>query len=379
MSEYQFVHFLALDRPLDAQQLEFMERQSSRAEVSQWEFTNEYHFGDFHGKSEEMLRRGYDVHLHYANFGIRKLMFRLPMGLPCDQRTWDAFQPEYGIEWHSDKQGRGGILEIQPEADAGTYREEVDEVDSLLEEIAPLRELLMAGDLRPLYVAWLACSGDDDALEPPVPAGLGALPPSLIAMADFYELSEGLLEAAAECSPMLPKGSDDIGTRTKAWAARQSKDELQELVTRLLTDDVAVVRGETLARIRDEAGATAWPVTEPTRTLGQLRATAEVLQDRTRQREAQAKEKARRARLAKIAADPQKVIAQAAELVKKRSTKCYDEAAQSLADLREALGPEHGPPQAQAVAEKLRRENPTLKLFVSALRKHGLLAKSKKP
>ncbi len=27
MSEYQFVHFLALDRPLDAQQLEFMERQ----------------------------------------------------------------------------------------------------------------------------------------------------------------------------------------------------------------------------------------------------------------------------------------------------------------------------------------------------------------
>lgn len=377
MSEYQFVHFLALDRPLDAQQLEFMERQSSRAEISQWEFTNEYHFGDFHGKTEEMLRRGYDVHLHYANFGIRKLMFRLPMGLPFDQRTWDAFQPEYGVEWFKDKQGRGGILEIQPEADAGTYSEEVFEVDSLLAEIAPLRELLMAGDLRPLYVAWLACSGDDDALEPPVPAGLGALPPSLIAMAEFYELSDGLLEAAAECSPMLPKENDDIGTRTKAWVARQSKDELQKLVARMLTNDVATVRGETLARIRDEAGATAWPTTEPTRTLGQLRATAEVLQDRTRQREAQAKEKARRARLAKIAADPQKVIAQAADLVKSRTTKGYDEAARSLADLREALGPEHGPPQAQAVAEKLRCENPTLKHFVSALRKHGLLVKPK--
>lgn len=33
-----------------------------------------------------MMRRGYDVHLHYANFGVRKLMFRLPQGLPMNQR-----------------------------------------------------------------------------------------------------------------------------------------------------------------------------------------------------------------------------------------------------------------------------------------------------
>ncbi len=59
-------------------------------------------------------------------------------------------------------------------------------------------------------------------MEPPVPAGLDELPRSLIAMAEFYELSDGLLEAAAECSPVLPKGLDDIGTRTKVWAAGQS-------------------------------------------------------------------------------------------------------------------------------------------------------------
>ena len=377
MSEYQFVHFLALDRPLDDTQLEFMGRQSSRAEITKWEFSNEYHFGDFHGKADEMLRRGYDVHLHYANFGVRKLMFRLPMGLPCDPQTWAAFQPEYGIDWHADKQGSGGILEIQPEADAGTYGDGLFDVDELLAEIAPVRELLMAGDLRPLYLMWLACSGDDEAQEPPVPSGLDKLPPSLIAMAEFYELSDGLLEAAAERSPPLPKGGDDSGARTKAWIARQSKDELRGLVERLLTDDVAVVRGEALARIRDEAGATEWPMAEATRTLGQLRAAAEVIHERLKQREKQAKEKARRARLAKIAADPQKVIAHAADLVKQRSTKSYEEAAQSLADLREALGPEHGPRQVEAVAEKLRREHPTLKHFVSALRKHGLLVKGK--
>jgi uncharacterized Zn finger protein len=104
---------------------------------------------------------------------------------------------------------------------------------------------------------------------------------------------------------------------------------------------------------------------------------AELIHERLRQRETQTKEKARRARLAKIAADPQKIIAQAADLVKQRSTRSYNEAAQSLADLREPLGPDHGSQQAQAAAEKLRRENPTLKHLVSALRKHGLLVKSK--
>ncbi len=45
MSEYQYVHFLAVDRPLDDEPLEFMRRQSIRADISRWEFTNEYHFG----------------------------------------------------------------------------------------------------------------------------------------------------------------------------------------------------------------------------------------------------------------------------------------------------------------------------------------------
>ena len=53
MSEYQFVHFLAIDRPLDDEQLEFMEKQSSRAEITRREFTNEYHYGEFRGNAQK--------------------------------------------------------------------------------------------------------------------------------------------------------------------------------------------------------------------------------------------------------------------------------------------------------------------------------------
>ena len=87
MSEYQYVGFRAIDGPVSVENLEFMKRQSSRAEVTSRSFDNEYHFGDFGGNAAEMLRRGYDVHLHFASYGVRKLMIRLPDGLPNPQTS----------------------------------------------------------------------------------------------------------------------------------------------------------------------------------------------------------------------------------------------------------------------------------------------------
>ena len=109
---------------------------------------------------------------------------------------------------------------------------------------------------------------------------------------------------------------------------------------------------------------------EPTRTLAELRESADRLREQRSRREQKAREAARRKRLAAIAADPRKAIANIEKLAKERAVQSYEQAARELADLREALGPERGPAQPRAVAEKLRRENPRL---IAALRKHGLL------
>ena len=83
-----------------------MRQQSSRAEITPWSFDNEYHFGDFRGDALTMLRRGYDMHLHYANFGIRKLLIRLPHNLPIDNDGHSAanilpglFEERAGRRW----------------------------------------------------------------------------------------------------------------------------------------------------------------------------------------------------------------------------------------------------------------------------------------
>jgi hypothetical protein len=69
MSEFQYIGFRATEKPVSDKDLEFMRQQSSRAEITPWSFDNVYHFGDFRGDAQQMLRRGYDIHLHYANFG----------------------------------------------------------------------------------------------------------------------------------------------------------------------------------------------------------------------------------------------------------------------------------------------------------------------
>ncbi len=271
MSEYQYIHFVACDGPVDEAGLTYMRRQSTRAAVTPWEFTNEYHFGDFRGRPAEMLRRGYDAHLHFANFGIRQLMFRLPHA-PCDPKTFARFAVEDCVTWEKDKRGKAGILTISPEADAGTYGY-LDDVSGSLHRLVALRDMLLAGDLRPLYVGWLACCYDKDRQEPPVPAGLEKLPRPLADLAAFYELPRGLLEAAARTSPAAPKRTGQTAAAEK-WLRGLRKAELQEIVRRLVTDDAGAVRADVLGRIRKHAPAGAWPLAEPSRTLGELHAAA---------------------------------------------------------------------------------------------------------
>ena len=112
MSEYQFVAFRAVDSALNDRQLAFAEKQSSRADLSRWELSVEYNYGEFRGDVDGLLRRGFDVFLQYANYGIRDIRIRLPQGLPLPKRAWKSFVDGERLEWKPDKKGKAGILSL---------------------------------------------------------------------------------------------------------------------------------------------------------------------------------------------------------------------------------------------------------------------------
>ncbi len=274
MSEYQWVEFRAVDAPLDDAALEFMHEQSTRAEIDRWRFTNEYHYGNFRGDVMEMMRRGYDVHVHYTNFGLRRICFRIPDGFgQPDQMA--PYLLEYEIKWEPDDDGTGGVLTLEPEGDAGTW-DWMDDVENLASDLIPLREMIIDGDFRSLYIAHVAFNYDDQALEPPVPARLGDEHHALDRLCEFYEIDPDLISIAAEASSRIkPARSDDafIGV----WLKRQSKAELISHLESCLREPnrhpsqlLRTIRTESADPVVAQSG---------TRMIGELRRRVEEIDD----------------------------------------------------------------------------------------------------
>lgn len=377
MSEHQYVGFRAVDGPVAEENLDFMRRQSSRAEVTPWSFDNEYHYGDFRGNTAEMLRRGYDVHLHYANFGTRRLMIRLANGLPNAQAA-EPYLEKDALFFEKDRQGQGGILGIDPALESGDLQE-LFEPNELLDRLLPLRDEIAGGDLRPLYLARLAVACDNNhhpekVPDAPVPAGLDKLTPAQLALAKLYGLSQALMAAAAEGCPSLPRRRDPTKQYAE-WLKCQPDATKTAWLGRLMADPRAAVRNEILAQFNNSQKASAWPTIQPNRTIAELVGRAEVVQADLDRKHAQGAARQRAKKLAGLAADPERAFRETEKLVKERSARSYAQAATLLADLREALAGTDRSGLADRQARKLRELHPTLNLLISAFRRHGFLKK----
>jgi hypothetical protein len=282
VSEYQYYEFLAIDRPLDDAEQAEVRALSTRARITATNFVNEYHWGDFKGSPNRLMERYYDAHLYVANRGTHRLMFRLPCDLLDPDVVEDYCVGDQVSAWTTHE---FTLLELTSEDHAGEFDFDYD-AETLLSGIIGVRAELAAGDLRPLYLAWLAAYGawerdedvfdrDDDDLEPPVPPGLGALTAAQRALADFLRLDDDLIAIAAQASPPLEQTADDAED-LDAWVARLPVAEKDRLLARVARGEAARVRMELLRRFRGD--------TAPTSPVPARRTVADLLDDTARRR-----------------------------------------------------------------------------------------------
>ena len=198
MSEYEYYEFRALDRPLTTGDQHELRAISSRATITNRSFTNYYSFGSFMGDPDEFMERWFDLHLYFANWGTRVVKIRMPVSRIPKETLHRFVRGLDGVEyWYS---GDNLILTVTREIDD-------DEDDSwmldqlqLLADLAPLRDDLIGGDYRLLYLAWLM-GLDDGAYQDDVPEpmpGIGPLTPALAAFAEFFRIDPDLVAVAAE-------------------------------------------------------------------------------------------------------------------------------------------------------------------------------------
>jgi hypothetical protein len=377
MSEFQRIAFRAIDGPVSEKNLEFMERQSTRAEITAWTFDNEYQWGNFRGDALEMLRRGYDLHVHYANFGIRTVLIRLPYGLP-DPKAAEPYFGDDTLQFHKDKQGPGGTLAIEPCFDAGEL-EELWDIDEFIGRLIPLRAEILDGDLRPLYLAHLAMCSDqnhdpEESTEAPVPAGLEKPSDAQRALAEYCGLGDFIIAAAAEESPRRA-AQTDVGKQYADWLENQSEANKNAWLAQWLAEPSAGLRREILAKFNNDRCAPSWATSRPGRSIAALMARADEIADESSRKAADKAARDRVKHLAKMAADPDRTLRETEELIQRRTTEAYRKAATQLADLRDALAGSDKSGLAETQAQKLKSQNPTLHRLTSELRTKGLLPK----
>ncbi len=378
MSEYQYYEFVAVDRPLSRDEQAQLRAISSRAEISAARFVNVYHYGDLKADPHALLGRSFDAFVYVSNWGHREFALRLPRE-SVDEK---ALEPYLAAE----------VLELATTREHATltftYRDEegggwVDDEDAAawMPSLLPLRAQLLRGDLAPLYVAWLrgAQEGvlsssdegeevDEDALEPPVPAGLRDPSAALQSLVEFLDVDSDLFAAAAEASPDAE--SDALDRRALgAWLAKRPAADKDAWLTRVAAGEGARVEAELRQAFRAATAPARGARTAKRRTLAEIKARARALAEERARRKAADAERARVAseraaaaareqRLAALAGRTQGAWAKVESLVEQQKGSSYEEAIALLLDLRALAEREGATADFAARIEALRARHP---------------------
>jgi hypothetical protein len=310
--------------------------------------------GSLRRKAEDLLVDYYDAMLYLANWGSRRLMFRFPTEIVDLDRV-----RQYNVEttdYPSDAvtvstEGGYAILDIQLHEEEGLGW---IEGEGWLDSLTGLRGAILRGDYRVLYLAWLkgvllVYDVDRDALEPPVPPGLGALTPTLRSFVELFDVDEDLISAAAERSAPLKARTLSEGDLCRAMA-QLSQEERNDFLLRLAQGEphLTLKLNRRLKALIGESQHGA----EPRRTVGELLAAAEEQAERRRQAEAAAAEARRIEELEALAQRGDAVWEEVNTLIQRGQAKPYDEAVELLVKLRDLA--EHQGQQA-AFRERLDR------------------------
>ena len=292
MSEYQYYEWQTLERPLTAAEQKTVNELSSHIDVTSTQANVTYNWSSFRHDPINVLAKYFDAYLYLANWGTRRLAFRFPKGL-ADVSAIEAYCDEYHVNIKTVDAVQ--VLEFEMDEEEG-FDEWLEE-RGLLSTLARLRDDILQGDYRALYLAWLKAmtleSGgydedEDDPdnffndPEPALPAGLKQVTPPLNAFMDFFEIDPFLVAAAAELSPSLSSTQQADFAPLISRLTRQECDEFLLKIVNAEPGAVAVLRKKLSSFEKPKPSIQSNP-----RTFGELLKAAEKLQQAESKRQAE--------------------------------------------------------------------------------------------
>lgn len=333
MSEYQYYEWQTVDRTLTREEQAAVDGLSSHIDVSPSRAVVTYNWSDFKHDPKQVLVKYFDAHFYMANWGSLCLMFRFPHGL-LDAVAIEPYCVDdcISLETVGDYQ----VLELSFNEEEGW---DWLEPEGDLSGFVPLRNDLIEGDYRLLYLAWLKAvkSGAlyedddfDDLQEPPVPPGLKKLTPALKHFVDLCEIDDFLVEAAAEASPDL-KAAQAVDYRE--LVASLPRAECDDFLVRLAEGEPGVTPA-LRKRLAASLPQDRIPQRAERRTFGALTERTEKLKEVAAQRRAEEARKKHIDEMKKLALRESQVWQEVEDLLESGKTaSIYDEATKLLVKL----------------------------------------------
>ena len=292
MSEYQYYEWQRLESPLTMDEQNAVDALSSHIEVNAMQASVSYNWGDFKHDPIRVLGKHFDAYLYFSNWGSFDLAFSFPKGL-IDAAALEVYFDEDHVNMR-EIEGKL-VLKFEKRDDDG-YGGDYEEQNHL-STLSRLRDDIIQGDHRVLYIAWLNAMAEqadwyeedeDDPdnfyndPEPPVPAGLNELSLPLRTFMDAFEVDPFLVAAAAERSPRLVPLKKTAFDSAISKLSRQEADEFLLKIANAEPGAVAALRKKLRSFDQPTEKANAEP-----RTIGELLNRAEELAEIQKKRVAE--------------------------------------------------------------------------------------------
>ncbi|MBU1193459.1 MAG: hypothetical protein KKE62_12610 [Proteobacteria bacterium] len=345
MSEYQYYEFLAIDRPLTSEETSALRKLSTRAQITPVSFTNEYNWGDFKGDPDKLMQQYFDAHVYVANWMTAIFMVRLPIEALSKEMA-KALAVNYTLDFKAVQ--THWIITWSLEESENYDRFGMENGRDWMARLAPVRDELLRGDIRSLYIGWLASvtaeMPGDDEMEPLLLSGLGNLTSSQQALAQFLEVDPDILAGAGMGSPDLKDG-ELSQKQMDQWINGLPQDEMKAVMKQILEG-----RGQQAERtVRNRFMAWQHSLKKGNakaprqRTVGELRKNAKIAEkirleqekNNREQREIQ-RRKEREAYLKNLSKDFPSAWKSVRQTVKRGSGLAYDQGCSALVDMHEA-------------------------------------------
>lgn len=331
--EYQYYDFQAIDRPLTKAEQDYVQSLSSRVIPTATRAVFTYSYGDFRGNPLSVLEKCFDAMLYVANWGSYQLAFRF-LKSAVNVPALKPYCVDNIIEVSTSGKYVTLNIEIHEEEGSGW----IEENNNWLSGLIPLRQAILQGDYRVLYLAWLQAAAvsdyfEDDAQEPPVPPNLQKLNAPLKSFVDWLEMDLDLIAVAAQVS----QTQKELQEPFKDWINALSDKEKTKLLVEIVTGDSAIA-SQLQARLRQKFAQTPELSSKSDvdrRHFSELQALAKTHSSERRAKEKAAAKAKRRKHLESLKSQQGQIWETIQDLIARKQAKPYEQAIQHLIDLRD--------------------------------------------